>query len=76
MVAVRRTGKNYSSPPAPVPLPEVGVVVPSAFLVPFFSCSSTQVMSLATNAYGQYLGDPALDPLMAYLDERHADFIA
>ena len=29
-------------------------------------------VKLATNAYGQYLGDPALDTLMAFLNERRA----
>ena len=29
-------------------------------------------IKLATNSYGQYLGDPALDTLMAYLDTRNA----
>ncbi len=29
-------------------------------------------VKLATNAYGQYLGDPALDTLMDFLNQRHA----
>lgn len=29
-------------------------------------------IKLATNSYGQYLGEPALDPLMAYLDQQNA----
>lgn len=29
-------------------------------------------VKVPTNACGTYLGDPALDPLMAYLDSRHA----
>lgn len=29
-------------------------------------------VKLATNAYGQYLGDPALDTLMAFLNQRRA----
>ena len=29
-------------------------------------------VKLATNSYGQYLGDPALDTLMAYLDQQNA----
>ena len=29
-------------------------------------------IKLATNSYGQYLGDPALDTLMAYLDQQNA----
>ena len=32
-------------------------------------------IKLATNAYGQYLGDPALDTLMAYLDKHNAVII-
>lgn len=32
-------------------------------------------VKLASNAYGQYLGDEALDPLMAYLNERKAVII-
>ena len=32
-------------------------------------------VKLATNSYGQYLGDEALDPLMAYLNERKAVII-
>ena len=48
-------------PPFPEPLPPVGLVVPSAFLVPFFSCSSTQVMSVqhrhdVDNRHGVLLG--------------------
>lgn len=31
-----------------------------------------QGVKLATNVYGQYLGDSVLDPLMAYLSKRHA----
>jgi predicted TIM-barrel fold metal-dependent hydrolase/quinol monooxygenase YgiN len=29
-------------------------------------------IKLATNSYGQYLGEPALDTLMAYLDQQNA----
>ena len=29
-------------------------------------------IKLATNSYGQYLGEPALDTLMAYLDQQYA----
>ncbi len=32
-------------------------------------------IKLATNSYGQYLGDPALDTLMAYLDQHNAVII-
>ena len=32
-------------------------------------------IKLATNSYGQYLGDPALDTLMAYLDQQKAVII-
>lgn len=32
-------------------------------------------VKLATNSYGQYLGDPALDTLMAYLDAQNAVII-
>ena len=32
-------------------------------------------IKLATNSYGQYLGDPALDTLMAYLDAQKAVII-
>ena len=32
-------------------------------------------IKLATNSYGQYLGDPALDTLMAYLDQQNAIII-
>ena len=32
-------------------------------------------IKLATNSYGQYLGDPALDTLMAYLDQQNAVII-
>ncbi len=32
-------------------------------------------IKLATNSYGQYLGDPALDTLMAYLDAQNAVII-
>ena len=32
-------------------------------------------IKLATNSYGQYLGDPILDTLMAYLDQQNAVII-
>ena len=32
-------------------------------------------VKLATNSYGQYLGDPGLEPLMAYLNSRKAVII-
>ena len=32
-------------------------------------------VKLATNSYGQYLGDPELEPLMAYLNSREAVII-
>ena len=32
-------------------------------------------IKLATNSYGQYLGEPALDTLMAYLDQQNAVII-
>ena len=32
-------------------------------------------VKLATNSYGQYLGDPELEPLMAYLNEKEAVII-
>ncbi len=32
-------------------------------------------IKLATNSYGQYLGDPALDTLMAYLDQQNTVII-
>ncbi len=32
-------------------------------------------IKLATNSYGQYLGDPALDTLMSYLDAKNAVII-
>ena len=55
---------------AALPLPDVALALEEARYA--FDVLGADGVKLATNAYGQYLGDPVLDPLMAFLNERRA----
>lgn len=55
---------------AALPLPDVQAALDEARYA--LDVLGADGIKLATNAYGQYLGDPALDKLMAFLNERHA----
>ena len=55
---------------AALPLPDVKAAIEEARYA--LDVLGADGVKLATNAYGQYLGDPALDTLMAYLDQRDA----
>lgn len=58
---------------AALPLPDVKLAVEEARYA--LDVLGADGVKLATNAYGQYLGDPALDTLMAFLNQRHAVII-
>ncbi len=58
---------------AALPLPDVKAAIEEARYA--LDVLGADGVKLATNAYGQYLGDPALDTLMAYLDQRDAVII-
>lgn len=58
---------------AALPLPDVGKALEEARYA--LEVLGADGVKLATNSYGQYLGDEALDPLMAYLNERKAVII-
>ena len=55
---------------AALPLPDVQAAIEEARYA--LDVLGADGVRLATNAYGQYLGDPALDTLMAFLNERRA----
>ena len=55
---------------AALPLPDVNLAVEEAKYA--LEVLGAEVVKLATNCYGQYLGDPELEPLMAYLNSRKA----
>ena len=55
---------------ATLPLPDVDAAIEEARYA-MDSLGAVGVM-LATNVYGQYLGDSVLDPLMQFLSDRHA----
>lgn len=55
---------------AALPLPDVQAAIEEARYA--LDVLGADGVKLATNAYGQYLGDPTLDSLMAFLDDRHA----
>jgi predicted TIM-barrel fold metal-dependent hydrolase/quinol monooxygenase YgiN len=55
---------------AALPLPDVDAAVAEAKYA--LEVLGADGVKLATNSYGQYLGDEALEPLMAYLDSRKA----
>ena len=55
---------------AALPLPDVQAAIEEARYA--LDVLGADGVKLSTNAYGQYLGDTALDPLMAFLDQRKA----
>ena len=55
---------------AVLPLPDVQAAIREAQYA--LDTLGAAGVKLATNVYGQYLGDSVLDPLMAYLSDRHA----
>ena len=55
---------------AALPLPDVGKALEEARYA--LEVLKADGVKLASNCYGQYLGDPELDPLMAYLNSRKA----
>ena len=58
---------------AALPLPDVGRALEEARYA--LEVLGADGVKLATNSYGQYLGDEALEPLMAYLNSRKAVII-
>ncbi len=58
---------------AALPLPDVKAAIEEARYA--LDVLDADGVKLATNAYGQYLGNPELDTLMAFLNERHAVII-
>lgn len=58
---------------AALPLPDVGKALEEARYA--LEVLGADGIKLATNCYGQYLGDPELEPLMAYLNEKKAVII-
>lgn len=58
---------------AALPLPDVKAAIAEAKYA--LDVLGADGVKLATNAYGQYLGDEALEPLMACLNERKAVII-
>lgn len=55
---------------AALPLPDVNAALREAKYA--LEVLGADGIKLATNSYGQYLGDPVLDTLMAYLDTKSA----
>jgi AhpD family alkylhydroperoxidase len=58
---------------AALPLPDVDAAIAEAKYA--LEVLGADGVKLATNSYGQYLGDEALEPLMAYLHSREAIII-
>ena len=58
---------------AALPLPDVELALEEAKYA--LEVLGADGVKLATNCYGQYLGDPELEPLMAYLNSRKAVII-
>ena len=58
---------------AALPLPDVDKALEEARYA--LEVLGADGVKLASNSYGQYLGDPALEPLMAYLNSRKAVII-
>ena len=58
---------------AALPLPDVEAALEEARYA--LETMGADGVKLATNSYGQYLGDPVLDTLMAYLDAQNAVII-
>ena len=71
--AIKRQWKGRFKFCASLPLPDVGAAVSEAVYA--LDTLHADGIKLATNSRGQYLGDPALDTLMAVLNERHAVII-
>ncbi|MBR1929358.1 MAG: amidohydrolase family protein [Paludibacteraceae bacterium] len=55
---------------ATLPLPDVDAAIAEAVYA--LDTLGAVGVKLATNVYGQYLGDSVLDPLMKFLSDRHA----
>ena len=55
---------------ATLPLPDVQAAIAEAHYA--IDTLGAVGVKLATNVYGQYLGDSVLDPLMQFLSDRHA----
>lgn len=58
---------------AALPLPDVDKAIEEARYA--LEVLGADGVKLATNSYGQYLGDPELEPLMAYLNSHNAVII-
>lgn len=58
---------------AAIPLPDVEKAIKEAEYA--LDVLGADGVKLASNCYGQYLGDPELEPLMAFLNERKAVII-
>jgi len=58
---------------AALPLPDVDKAIEEAKYA--LEVLGADGIKLASNSYGQYLGDPELEPLMAYLNSRNAVII-
>ena len=58
---------------AALPLPDVNTALDEARYA--LEVLGADGVKLASNSYGQYLGDPELEPLMAYLNSRKAVMI-
>ena len=58
---------------AALPLPDVDRAIEEAKYA--LEVLGADGIKLASNSYGQYLGDPELEPLMAYLNSRNAVII-
>lgn len=58
---------------AALPLPDVNAAIAEAKYA--LEVLGADGVKLASNAYGQYLGDESLEPLMAYLNEQKAVII-
>ena len=62
--------RKYNEECAALPLPDVPHALEEARYA--LEVLGADGIKLATNSYGQYLGDPALDTLMAYLNAQKA----
>ena len=69
MAALCRTNSRFAFA-ATLPLPDVDAAIAEARYA--MDTLGAVGVKLATNVYGQYLGDSVLDPLMQFLSDRHA----
>ena len=69
MAAICRTSSRFAFA-ATLPLPDVEAAIAEARYA--IDSLGAVGVKLATNVYGQYLGDSLLDPLMQFLSDRHA----